>query len=159
MFCLSIKIIQNYRFCYQSSNTAFLKKIHLIYKFVKLNAMPEIATSEWEIVLFYNPNHPGSQKTLAYAKGEGLPLRDVDIIKNQFTGTQLEELAGRLGLPIDGLVNKEHPHYDKHYANANFDDEGWIKIMRKNPALIKEPIAIRGHKAIIVNTPSDLSRL
>ncbi|WP_198439815.1 arsenate reductase family protein [Pareuzebyella sediminis] len=121
--------------------------------------MPEIATSEWEIVLFYNPNHPGSQKTLAYAMGEGLPLRDVDIIKNQFTGTQLEELAGRLGLPIDGLVNKEHPHYDKHYANADFDDEGWIKIMRKNPVLIKEPIAIRGHKAIIVNTPSDLSRL
>ena len=100
--------------------------------------MPEIATSEWEIVLFYNPSRPGSQKTLAYAKGEGLPLRDVDIIKNQFTGTQLEELAGRLGLPIDGLVNKEHPHYDRHYANADFDDEGWIKIMRMPFCLKKD---------------------
>ena len=120
--------------------------------------MPELAVSEYEILLFYNPNSPMGAKTLGYAKGEGYPLRDVDILKNQFTGTQLEELAERLNVPIDGLVNKEHPDFNNYKSN-NFSDNDWIKILRKNPQLIKEPIAIRGHQAMFVKTASDLSRL
>ncbi len=120
--------------------------------------MPELATSESEIILFYNPNSPSGKKTLAYAKGEGFPVRDVDILKHQFTGTQLEELADRLHVPIDGLVNKEHPDFEK-YMNDDFSDDDWIKILRKNPKLIKEPIAIRGHQAMFVRTSSELSRL
>lgn len=120
--------------------------------------MPELATSEYEIVLFYNPNSPSGKKTLGYAKGEGLPVRDVDILKNQFTGTQLEELADRLHVPIDGLVNKDHPDFGK-YKGDDFSDDDWIKILRNNPRLIKEPIAIRGQNAMFVKTPSNLSRL
>ncbi len=120
--------------------------------------MPELATSEYEIVLFYNPNSPSGEKTLGYAKGEGFPLRDVDILQNEFTGMQLEEIAELLHVPIDGLVNKEHPDFEE-YKDDDFSEVDWIKILRKNPKLIKEPIAIRGHKAIFVKTPSDLSRL
>jgi len=121
--------------------------------------MPELATSEYEIVLFYNPNRESAQKTLGYAKGEGLPVRDVDILKNVFTGTQLEELAERLLVPIEGLVNKDHPDLPSQFKEANLSDNDWIKFLRKNPEFIKEPIAIRGHKSIFVETPSDLARL
>lgn len=120
--------------------------------------MPELATSEHEIVLFYDPNKPSAEKTLGFAKGEGFPVRDVDILKNKFTGTQLEELAERLHVGIDGLVNKDHPDFVT-YKDDDFSDDDWIKILRKNPKLIKEPIAIRGHQAMFVETPSDLSRL
>lgn len=120
--------------------------------------MPELATSEYEIILFYNPNRQSGEETLGYAKGEGFPVRDVDILKNQFTGTQLEELAERLHVPIGGMINKDHPDFDK-YKDDDFSDDDWIKILRKNPKLIKEPIAIRGHQAMFVKTPSDLSRL
>lgn len=120
--------------------------------------MSELAVSEYEILLFYNPDSPTGPESLAYAEGEGYPLRDVDILKNQFTGTQLEELAERLNVGIDGLVNKEHPDF-ANYKDDNFSDDDWIKILRKNPQLIKEPIAIRGHQAMFVKTPSDLSRL
>lgn len=120
--------------------------------------MSELATSEYEIVLFYNPNSPTSEKTLSYAKGEGIPVRDVDILKNQFTGTQLEEIAERLGLKVGGLINKDHSEFES-YKDADFSDDDWIKILRKNPRLIIEPIAIRGNQAIFVKTPSDLSRL
>lgn len=120
--------------------------------------MPELATSEREIILFYNPNSPSGKSTFAYAKGEGFPVRDVDILKQEFTGTQLEEIAERLHVLIDGLVNKDHPDFEK-YKDDDFSDNDWIKILRKNPELIKEPIAIRGHQAMFVKTPSDLSRL
>ncbi len=121
--------------------------------------MPELATSEYEIILFYNPSRPFGEQTLAYAKGEGFPVRDVDILQNRFTGTQLEEIAERLATNIAGLVNKDHPDFSSKYDNSDFSDDDWIKILQKNPKFIKEPIAIRGHQAILVETPSDLSRL
>lgn len=121
--------------------------------------MPELASSEREIILYYNPDKPSASKTLAYAKGEGFALEDVNIITNKFTGTQLEELANRLKVSLEELVNKDHPDFDGRFHDSNFSDDDWIKILQKNPQFLKEPIAIRGHQAIFVKTPSDLSRL
>lgn len=121
--------------------------------------MPELSNSEREITLYYNPNSPSASKTLGYAKGEGFALRDVDIIKNKFTGTQLEELASSLKVTVEGLVNKDHPDYDELLHDSNFSDDDWIKVLQKNPKFLKEPIAIRGHQAMFIKTPSDLSRL
>jgi len=121
--------------------------------------MGEIATSNREVILFYNPNSVIAEKTLAYAKADGLPIRDVDIIKTPITGTQLEELADRLHLSIDGLVNKQHPEFKKRFGNPNLSDDDWIKVIHKNPEFIKEPIAIRGDKTILVKTPSDIVKL
>lgn len=121
--------------------------------------MGEIAISEREIILFYNPKSVIAKKTLAYAIAEGLKIRDVDIINTPLTGTQLEELADKLHLKIDELVNKEHPEFKKSFGNPTLSDEDWIKLMRKNPEFIKEPIAIRGDIAILVKTPSDIIKI
>ena len=121
--------------------------------------MGEIATSNWELILFYNPNSPLASKTLAYAKTDGLPIREVDILKTPFTGTQLEELADRLHINIDALANQEHPDFKKQFGNPNFSDDDWIKILRKNPQFIKEPIAIKGDKTILIKTPSEIVKI
>ncbi len=121
--------------------------------------MGEIATSNWEVILFYNPNSVLAEKVLAYAKAEGLPMREVDILKTPFTGTQLEELAERLHINLENLINKAHPDFKKNYKSLNLSDDDWIKIMKKHPEFIKEPIAIRGDTTILVRTPSDLVKL
>ncbi len=120
--------------------------------------MSELATSEYLIILFYNPNSPIGKQALAYATGEGHDVREVDILKYQFTGTLLKELADRLDVPVEGLINKKHPEFEK-FKDSSFSDSDWINILRENTELIKEPIAIRGHQAMFVETPSDLSRL
>ena len=121
--------------------------------------MGEIATSNWEVILFYNPNSVIAEKTLAYAKADGLPIKDVDIIKTPFTGTQFEELADRLHISSSKIVNQEHPDFKKRYRNPNLKDEDWIKILRKHPEFIREPIVIRGGKTILVKTPRDIVNL
>ena len=121
--------------------------------------MGELARSWREVILFYNPESPIAKKALAYAKAEGYSTRDVDIIKTPFTGTQLEELADLLKVPIDGLVNKGHPDFKKYFGKPNLSDEDWIKILRKNPYLIKEPIVVRGDMASFVNEPSDIIKI
>ena len=121
--------------------------------------MGEIATSEREVILFYNPNSTIARKTLAYAKAEGFPIRDVDVLKTPFTRTQLVELADRLNLNIEELVNKAHPSFYKYFGDPELSDKDWIKILNKNPDFLKEPIAIRGDKTVLIETPSDIIKL
>jgi len=58
--------------------------------------MGEIATSERQITLFYSSKSERAKQTLAYAKAEGVPIQQIDILKTKLTGTQIAELADRL---------------------------------------------------------------
>lgn len=121
--------------------------------------MSELATSEREIVLFYNPDTPVARNVLGYVATEGLPIREVDIIKTPLTGVQLEEIAGMLSVSIGDLVNKNHDEFSDEMQKADLDDNGWIHFLQKNPKFLRQPIAIRGKKAIFAETASLLSRL
>ena len=121
--------------------------------------MGGIATSERMITLFYNSNSSRAKKTLAYAISEGLPIDARDMLKTPLTGTQIAELAERLNMEIKDLVNQEHPSYRNHFAPHNFSGEDWIKMIRKNPEVMKQPVAIRGSLTILVESPSDIIKI
>jgi arsenate reductase len=121
--------------------------------------MGEIATSERQITLYYNGNSGRAKQTLAYAKAEGLPILQIDMLKTSLTGTQIAELANRLGLEVKDLVNQEHPAYTAKFEHHDFSDEDWIKMIKKNPDIMKQPIAIRGKLTILVETPSDIIKI
>ncbi|WP_299215396.1 hypothetical protein [uncultured Aquimarina sp.] len=121
--------------------------------------MGEIATSDRQITLFYSSKSVRAKQTLAYAKAEGLPIREVDILKTPLTGTQIAEIAGRLGLEIKDLVNQEHPSYKKYFEYHDFSSDDWIKMIRHNPRILKQPIAIRGDITILVETPTDIIKI
>lgn len=121
--------------------------------------MGQIATSARMITLFYNSASERAKKTLAYAKAEGLPIEEVDVLKTPLTGTQIAELADRLGLKIGDLVNQEHPVYRKRFEPQDLSENDWITVIRQNPELLKQPIALRGNITILVETPSDIIKI
>ena len=121
--------------------------------------MGEIATSDRQITLFYNSESERAKKPLAYARAEGLPIHEVDILKTTLTGTQIAELADRLGLEIRDLVNQQHPVYKMKFEQSDYSAEDWIKMIRNNPEIMKQPIALRGKLTILVETPSDIIRI
>jgi len=121
--------------------------------------MGEIATSDRQITLFYSSKSIRAKKTLAYAKAEGLPIQEIDIIKSKLTGTQIAELADRLNINISDLVNQEHPSYKKRFEPHNFSDRDWIKMIQHNPEIMKQPIALRGDITILVETPTDIIKI
>ncbi|UAM98569.1 hypothetical protein K8354_01700 [Polaribacter litorisediminis] len=53
----------------------------------------------------------------------GLTTRDADIIKTPITETRLEELADRLHLSFDRLVNKKHSRFKKPFRNPNLSND------------------------------------
>jgi arsenate reductase len=118
--------------------------------------MDEIATSKSQITLYYNSESGIAKQTLAYAKAEGLPIQEIDILKTKLTGTQLVELSDKLHMEVEDLVNQEHPFYKSHFEYHNFSTDDWIKMIQHNPEIMKQPIALRGNITILVKTPSDI---
>ena len=121
--------------------------------------MGEIATSERQITLFYSSKSTRAKQTLAYAKAEGWPILEIDILKVPLTGTQIAELADRLHLEIKDLVNQEHPSYKSHFEPHEFSPDDWIKMIKHNPEIMKQPIALRGDITILIETPTDIIKI
>lgn len=121
--------------------------------------MGQIATSDRQITLYYSSKSVRAKQTLAYTKAEGLPIQEIDILKTRLTGTQIAELADKLNLEIKDLVNQEHPAYKLHFEPHNFSSEDWIKMIQNNPEIMKQPIALRGDKTILVETPTDIIKI
>jgi len=121
--------------------------------------MGEIATSDRLITIYCLSSSVRAKQTLAYAKSEGWPILEVDMLKTPLTGTQIVELAGRLKLEVKDLVNQEHPAYHRLYNHTDLSDEDWIKMIHKHPEIMKQPIALRGDRTILVETPSDIVRI
>ncbi|MBT8262174.1 MAG: hypothetical protein KJO05_05085 [Bacteroidia bacterium] len=59
-------------------------------------------------------------------------------------------------LQIVDMVNQDHLSYSSHFEYHDFSDENWIKIIQHNPEILKQPIAIRGDRTILVETPTDI---
>ena len=121
--------------------------------------MGEIATSERQITLYYNSKSKRAKQAIAYAHTEGLPIRQIDILKTPLTGTQIAELSDRLGILVKDLVNQDHPAYTAKFEPGEFSSHDWIKMIQNNPEIMKQPIAIRGDTTILIETPTDILRL
>ena len=121
--------------------------------------MGEIATSERQITLYYSSKSSRAKQTLAYAKAEGLPIFEIDILKVPLTGTQIAELAGKLNMEVKDLVNQEHPSYKAHFEHHEFSTDDWIKMIRHNPEIMKQPIALRGKVTLLIETPADIIKI
>lgn len=121
--------------------------------------MGEIATSKRQITLFYNPNSIRAKKTIAFAQSYGLPIQEVDLLKTKLTGTQIVELAEKLFLKVSQLVNQEHPTYQSLTEPHEFSTDDWIKTIQHNPQIMKQPIALKGDRSLLIETPTDILKL
>ncbi|MCJ7758677.1 MAG: hypothetical protein MUP24_11090 [Gillisia sp.] len=120
--------------------------------------MGEIATSKRQITIYYNPESVIAEKTLAFARAEGLAILEIDILKTPLTGTQLAELSSRLNMEIKDLVDQEQDFFKNLPETSEFSSDDWIKMIRNNPEILKL-IALRGDKTIIVRTPTDILKV
>ncbi len=123
------------------------------------NSTGVISTSERQITVFYNSNSDKAKQTLAYARTHGLAIEEIDVLKHHFTGTQITEMAFRLGIEVNELVNQEHFKYRKKFNFKDFSSEDWITMIQNHPDILKQPIVFWGSKTILVETPTDILKI
>ena len=65
-----------------------------------------------------------------------------------------------MGVTLQELADTEKANYKELVGEANdFGTEDWLKILTLNSSLIRSPIAMKGEKALIINTPTDILNL
>jgi len=112
-----------------------------------------------EILFYYDANSSSDKKTLAYAKSMSTHVKAYTYEKAFNTDTNWLVMLQELAIDPKKLLNKAHPDYRKNLKGMEMTTEEWIMIIKKNPHLIKSPIAIRGSKAIVCETPTDIYKL
>jgi arsenate reductase len=119
-----------------------------------------INSSTKQITLYFDPKTYKGKQTLVYAMTHNLAIAEVDITKSPFTGTQLLHIAKLLDVSLQDLADTGRAHYKKLMGKADFfDTEDWITVLTIKPELIRSPIAIKGSKAIVIESPTDILRL
>ena len=116
-------------------------------------------THQREILIYYNPKSSSDRKTVAHAQSMSPYVKTFAFGKTPSTTTSWQMILDSLDLHPKDLMNKAHPFYQKHIRGREFNKLSWIRILQHNSNLIKAPIAIRGHKAILCRTPTDIYKL
>lgn len=112
--------------------------------------------SDREITLFFKPGVKKDKNTYVLASQISPHIREIDVYKNTPTETQLMTVLALLNIDVEKIVERESEVYKESYEGKSFETEGWIQVLVKNPDMIKTPIAIKGNRAILVETPSNV---
>lgn len=116
-------------------------------------------THDREILLFYHQDSSTDRRTLANAMTMTKHIKAFDFGKISTSGMSWFNILEDLDIHPKELLNKAHPYYRLHIKGKEFDEEGWIKVLSKNTDLIKYPIAIRGTRKLVCQTPTDILKL
>ena len=111
---------------------------------------------ENEILIYYDRNSSRAKKVLAYARTISRHVNEVEYHRTSFTPTMWKQLLQRLNMKPKSLLNKANPYYQLNVRGRDFDEEGWLNILIRNPDLIKAPIVVKGSQAILCNNPTDI---
>lgn len=110
-------------------------------------------TRDNEMIMLYDSSSHEGRKTLAYAHTITPNIKGWDYSLLPLTSTLWKQLLEMLQLQPKELLDKSHPYYQSHIKGHDFDEEGWLNVLRRNTFLIKAPILIRGNKAVLCITP------
>lgn len=109
-----------------------------------------------EIILYYKPAVKKDKNTYVMASQITKHIREIDVYKDTPTETQLMSVLTQLGIDVEKIIERESDIYKEKYEGKSFDVEGWIQILVQNPDMIKTPIAIKGNRAMLIETPSNI---
>lgn len=116
-------------------------------------------TDPREILLFYNPDSRSDRQTVAFALSITPHIKIYDHSRGAKSTTSWQSILNKLAVHPKMLLNKAHPDYQRNIRGKEFDEEGWLYVLRNNPHLIKSPIAIKGQRVMLIHTPTDIYRL
>lgn len=118
--------------------------------------MAQIATNNRQITLYCIEESVKAKQTLAYAQAEGVSVLIIDISKTRITGSQIIEIANRLKVEINDLIDFDNDVFLSESEPLHLSSRDWIKMIQHTPEILKQPIAIWGDKTLLVNTPTDI---
>ena len=116
-------------------------------------------THSREIQIYYNSESPSDRRCVAHARSMGTKVKEYDFAKTPSNTTSWRQIVKNLDVHPKDLLDKSHPYYQQHIKGRDFNMTGWLEILKRNPFLLRAPIAMRGGKAVFCQQPTDIYRL
>lgn len=136
----------------------YLKKIAFLVN-QKIETMSELTQIPNQLNVYYLPDSETSKQTLAILGESRVPVHTVNLLLDPLTPTQLEEILDGLGMHPEALVCKESQEYKELFPEVDLDTEDWLTLISKHPEIIRQPIAQRGRKVMLVKVPTDILKM
>ncbi len=113
-----------------------------------------------ELTLIYHSEKPDDKKARGYVESLRTAVKTLDLARETMTETQLAQLADKMQLPIEDLID---PTYDDR-ADTTENKEGLKKmdatelltLIKHNPKLLDTPIVILDSRAYKYGTGYNL---
>ncbi len=112
-----------------------------------------------ELTLVYDSGTYEGKKALAYAYSLAPKVNKQDVSEVHLSTTFLRQVIERLNVRPKDLMNRAHPFYQRYIRGCDYDTEGWLHVLARNPQLLRAPIAVLGDRAVICEPASNIQTL
>lgn len=110
-------------------------------------------------IVYHNNRCKKSRAGLEHLRSITDDLEIREYIKNGITEDELREIVLKTNIPPSKLVRTQEDYFKKELKGKSFTDDEWIKIIAENPKLLKRPVVLTRHKAVIGDPPENIDRL
>ena len=117
------------------------------------SGMGELSPNDDQIVLLHNPRCSKSRATKEILEGRGVAFTERRYLEDPLSVAELEDLAGRLGLPISQWVRRKEAAFAEAGLSDSSDEADLRNAVAETPLLMERPIVIRGSRAAIGRPP------
>lgn len=117
--------------------------------------MGVLANNDRQFTYIFSATSSIGKQGQGYAESIGGQVQILDISKTNLGNTIWVELAEKLGKDLKSLFSLEHPDQrDLRGFDLNADD--WLKVLKKNPSVLQNPILVNGDEYLPATTPSEI---
>jgi arsenate reductase len=101
------------------------------------------------VKVLHNGNCSKSNAVLEYLDENGVPFEIINIIEDPLSILEIRTVLKKLNQSVFHIIHKTDKLYIENYADKNYSEEEWLKILSENPSLIQRPILVKGSVAML----------
>ena len=118
--------------------------------------MGVLATDKRQLSYIYSSESDLGKKMLGYVDSIDKGIKSTDISRDNFGDTIWTEIIEMIGMSFKELLSTDHPSVPDAVKDGDYDINGWLQILDKNPILLQDPIAINGNRAKVIRSRADI---
>ncbi|KAA2223777.1 ArsC/Spx/MgsR family protein [Chryseobacterium sediminis] len=101
------------------------------------------------VKVLHNGNCSKSNAVLEYLDENGVSFEIINIVEDPLSILEIRTVLKKLNQSVFHIIRKTDKLYIEKYADKNYSEEEWLKILSENPSLIQRPILVKGSVAML----------
>ncbi|HEX5170897.1 MAG TPA: glutaredoxin [Cyclobacteriaceae bacterium] len=112
-----------------------------------------------ELFLICNPQSNAGKQTKAIALDLCSHINEFNLLQEKLSPTYWKDIVNMLGLHPKELLDQSHADYEAKIGGNTYTMDGWLEVLVHNAYLVKYPIVVYNHSAVMCRMPTDIMKL